>query len=36
MNKPNKIDRDVPKIEEMLMKLKYFKNLNPQLRRLVI
>lgn len=29
-------ERDVIGIEEMLMKLKYFKNLNPQLRRLVI
>ncbi len=36
MTKENKLDRNVDKIEQYLIKLKAFKNLNPKLRQLVI
>jgi hypothetical protein len=36
MNKENKLDRNVEKIEKYFLKLKGFKNLNPKLRQLVI
>ena len=36
MNKANKLTRDIPKIEELLMKLKAFKGLNSDLRELII
>ena len=36
MNKENKLDRNIKKIESLLLKLKSFKILNPQLRQLVI
>ncbi len=36
MSKPNKLDRNIDKLESMFLKLRAFKNLNPHLRKLVL